>query len=121
VEQIKPIDFAIAKRFFSSTEYDDLMEKEEHERLNYFYDLWTLKESYIKARGKGLSIPLDSFSIRKHNTTITVTSNRDESWYFIQYPIGPEYKFSVCATTLHFPMDIEYLNPGELAEQIPVL
>lgn len=118
VERIKPIDFSIAERFFSQTEYMDLMEKKEEERLGYFYDLWTLKESYIKARGKGLSLPLSSFSIRKNNATITIESESDESWYFMQYPIDPDYKFSVCAGNFHFPIEADILSPEELAEII---
>ena len=35
------------------------------EKINYFYDLWTLKESYIKTIGKGLYTPLNSFSIKR--------------------------------------------------------
>lgn len=64
VEKIKPINFDIAKRFFSPSEHDDLMEKDESERLSYFYHLWTMKESFIKQAGKGLSLPLDSFSVK---------------------------------------------------------
>ncbi|MBN2533250.1 MAG: 4'-phosphopantetheinyl transferase superfamily protein [Spirochaetales bacterium] len=115
VEGIRPIDFSIAERFFSKTEYEDLIAKPEQEQLEYFYDLWTLKESYIKARGKGLSLPLSSFSIRKDRTGITIESENEESWYFVQYPIDPGYKFSVCAGNFHFPVEVELLTPEELA------
>ncbi len=63
IEKIRPIDFAIAERFFTASEYRLLMDTAEQERLQLFYTLWTLKESYIKFVGKGLSIPLDSFAI----------------------------------------------------------
>ncbi|MBD3918618.1 4'-phosphopantetheinyl transferase superfamily protein [Paenibacillus sp. PR3] len=64
IEQIKPIDMEISRRFFSAIEHEQLMELPEMERVNRFYELWALKESFVKAVGKGLSMPLDSFSFR---------------------------------------------------------
>lgn len=52
----------IAKAYFSATEFTQLQLLDENERHRRFYDLWTLKEAYIKACGMGLSIPLDQFS-----------------------------------------------------------
>ncbi|MFE9275693.1 4'-phosphopantetheinyl transferase family protein [Paenibacillus glucanolyticus] len=49
IEYIKPIDFDIARRFFSYDEYRQLDMCNREQRLSFFYDLWTLKESYIKA------------------------------------------------------------------------
>jgi 4'-phosphopantetheinyl transferase len=53
---------AIADRFFSSSEVDALHGLPPSARRDRFFSYWTLKESYIKARGLGLAIPLGQFS-----------------------------------------------------------
>ena len=63
VEKIAPIDMQIAERFFSPMESQFLAAEPDNRQLETFYRLWTLKESYIKAVGMGLSMPLDSFAI----------------------------------------------------------
>lgn len=63
VEKIAPIDLQIAERFFSPQENTYLAAQPADQQLNTFYRLWTLKESYIKAIGMGLSMPLSSFAI----------------------------------------------------------
>lgn len=52
----------IAKRYFSKTEFQDLCAAPIEQQKSRFFDLWTLKEAYIKACGMGLAIPLDHFS-----------------------------------------------------------
>jgi 4'-phosphopantetheinyl transferase len=54
---------ALADRYFSGVEVAELRSLPEAARPSRFFDYWTLKESYIKAHGLGLAIPLDSFSL----------------------------------------------------------
>jgi 4'-phosphopantetheinyl transferase len=51
----------IAQGHFAPSEIADLQLLAETMRADRFYEYWTLKESYVKARGVGLSLPLDSF------------------------------------------------------------
>jgi 4'-phosphopantetheinyl transferase len=54
----------LARRFFSPPEADALDALPDAARRPRFFEYWTLKEAYIKARGMGLSLPLDGFSMQ---------------------------------------------------------
>ena len=118
VEQIKPIEIeGIVSRFFSQEEYHDLIDIKMPQRLSYFYQLWTLKESYLKAVGKGLSLPLNSFSVRIKNGVVSYTSkNEMGEYYFHQYNIAPGYEMAACSVTHNLPDNVKYKSFADLLE-----
>jgi 4'-phosphopantetheinyl transferase len=58
----RQVDLRVADRYFSPRERSALRALAPEQQLRRFFEYWTLKESYIKARGLGLSIPLDRFA-----------------------------------------------------------
>lgn len=115
IEKIEDIDFDIAKSFFSEKEYIDLMNKDINKRKDYFYDLWTLKESYIKACGKGLSLDLRSFSFLIENSNILLESkDNSRNYFFKQYFIDKNYKLSVCTLENHFAEEVIFKSLDSL-------
>lgn len=120
-DSTRKIDINIANRFFSKQESEVLGQTMEDEKKNLFFDFWTLKESYIKAKGRGLSIPLDkfSFTISQEGTEIRFDKgNTDEAddFSFFRFPLLESFKaaITICAPKpLGFNVNIYQCVPFE--------
>jgi len=96
VELIRPLPDLdqIASYSFSNYERDILAKLTPEEKLPGFFRCWTRKEAYLKARGTGLLIPLDSFdmSLAPDNPIRMISNRLDPSevlrWSF--YNFNPE-------------------------------
>jgi 4'-phosphopantetheinyl transferase len=65
VENIHPMEEMdqVARRTFSSREYERFQKLSEGDRLRAFYNCWTRKEAFVKAIGDGLSFPLKELEV----------------------------------------------------------
>lgn len=114
----------IADRYFSSNEKLDLSNLPEAQKQKGFFELWTLKESYIKARGLGLSIPLDQISFELNQTqNINFTFNTNlndsaQSWKFWQFMYAQNYIIAVAIQSSGYtgPFEISFKNCIPLSE-----
>jgi 4'-phosphopantetheinyl transferase len=93
-------DFAtmeIAERFFSPREIATLRRLSPELRTQAFFNCWTRKEAYVKARGEGLSLPLDRFDVSllpgEPASLLSVNGDADEvlRWSFREFSLGQGY------------------------------
>lgn len=100
VQQIRvfPEYRKIAKRFFAPEETAEIEKiQDENTGQELFFRYWTLKESYIKATGKGFSMPLDRFTIcLKENGSAVLSGTEAERTSFFELPLKDGYCYVSC-------------------------
>ncbi len=94
VEVRRDVDYlSVSKRVFSGAERSSMLALPESQQRARFLEYWTLKESYIKARGMGLALPLEQFAFSV-GTPITVDidpvlEDDPDDWQFdLRCPTG---------------------------------
>ena len=124
IEKEMPFDWHVAKDLFTEAEFEQV--KTGEKSLSAFYDIWTLKESYIKAIGKGLAMPLSQFEVKKHSLAFIELTDLDRGsrvtdYTCRQYQVEEGYYLSICAyqTEIHqFCERPVYLSFEQICERL---
>jgi 4'-phosphopantetheinyl transferase len=90
----------VARAAFAPSEVVAMRSMPKHQQRQYFYTVWTLKEAYIKAKGKGLLLPLDSFWFDLHDGIARMNYSEgfvDEPipCQFSRFDPTPEHKMAI--------------------------
>lgn len=110
MNRVKDLD-GVARRVFTSPEREDLQKRDGDSLQGRFADYWTLKEAYMKARGKGFQLPPHTFTMRiedcdEPRVRLDVPPDFDDQprdWQLAVYPLSqwqmPEYRLGVALRT----------------------
>lgn len=109
----------VPARFFAPSEVADLRALPKGEQARVFFDYWTLKEAYIKARGFGLALPLGDFAFHLSADRLpTITfepalPDDPATWQFAQHWPTPAHRLGLAVRRSgdDLPVRIRYLVP----------
>ena len=90
VEIHKLANLKIARRYFCQDENNFII-ADMDKAIERFYKIWTMKESYVKWDGKGMSTPFDSFSV--------LDIMRQNKIFFHSLDVRADSSCSICTNT----------------------
>lgn len=121
IEQVRP-DFgcaAIADRFFAPGEVAALHSTPADEQVLAFFHGWARKEAYIKARGKGLALPLDRFEVALGPAAALRATHDDPAeaarWSLVELATEPGFVAACCVEGHGWRLRRGRWAPGESA------
>ncbi|MBK6346662.1 MAG: 4'-phosphopantetheinyl transferase superfamily protein [Bacteroidales bacterium] len=118
VEKMRKVPEGVAHRFFSEKENKLLNDAAgEAEKAEIFFTLWTLKESFLKAIGTGLTKSLSSFTVVKTGKEDFILADDPEAdGYFLKtFYLCEGYKLAACAISDNFNDNVTILTVNDLA------
>ena len=93
IEAFRPVDDAVAARFFSPAEYTALSALPAAQWQNGFFRCWTRKEAFVKACGQGLSMPLHQFDVtldpHAPARLLRLNGGAPAEWKMLHMDLGP--------------------------------
>jgi 4'-phosphopantetheinyl transferase len=98
VEEVRPersIE-SITRRYFAPAEAEALLALPAGERPAAFHRVWTRKEAWLKARGVGIGVPLDSFEVSQAAGDARLLATRPDPaeaarWTLRDLDLGPGF------------------------------
>jgi 4'-phosphopantetheinyl transferase len=114
---------SIAERYFHPTETARFKQLSNTEQCKYFFQLWTLKEAFLKATGEGISGGLDKMAFNLHsednqNGSIQVMlapelKTNAKDWQFYQTFAAADYCVALARNSQQ-PFSVRWFSGAEL-------
>lgn len=115
IEQVVAADADVARRCFEGRELLRALPDGSRPDAEEFFRIWTMKESFIKLIGTGLSLDPSRFEILDEEPA-RVRQDFDRETYCCRvYEELPGYKLAVCTRGGAFPARIERIGQAELS------
>jgi 4'-phosphopantetheinyl transferase len=99
IEQVKIVDFSDYRNVMSDHEWREIFLSQNP--FETFFDYWVIKESVLKADGRGLSMELDTVLIE--NNTVIFENNK-----FLFKKLTLNTGYSACLAT-HFSTELDFV------------
>ncbi|WMP19450.1 4'-phosphopantetheinyl transferase family protein [Thiothrix lacustris] len=116
VERCKPLQHlaSLCQSALSPSESADVLSNSTHEmQQQRFFTYWTLKEAYIKARGMGLSLPLQEFTFTQASDgqwrlhCEPALHDSGAHWWFLSLPIENSHHLALAVQVAgHSPLNL---------------
>lgn len=108
IEKIEKIRERVAERFFTKNEVLYLNSFEDELKVQEFYRIWTMKESYLKMTGEGMSLPLERLEFAFDDEVKVYRDKLRCSCFIKEYELLG-YKLTVCSEDEEFDEMMELL------------
>lgn len=86
IERIRERQTMLAKRCFTEDENEYIQDSNER-----FFEIWTMKEAYLKCKGTGISVPLNSFNVNSNQRCV---ENSEYKFYLNRIE---DYVYAICS------------------------
>jgi len=108
VQLMEPVDDDFAQKVMTPEAYEHYLSLPHPQKLDYFYELWTKLESFIKLTGKGIEdIPL-----------LGTSNIRRKPVYYHCYDLESAYRVTACSEDGHFEPSLSHLQTYNLVPKI---
>lgn len=122
IEQISEAPERVVDRFFGETEIGYLSKFVGQEKNKEFYRLWTMKESYMKMTGEGMSLALNQFELHFEKTVQIYRNGSLQDCFLKEYELtqdeSRQYRISVCSEEDDFAEQVIFKKWEDLVDKI---
>jgi 4'-phosphopantetheinyl transferase len=118
VEKVSGPILDIAERFFAVGELEYIAKCESEGRSRTAYKIWTLKEAFIKAKGLGLSMALDSFDITLLDKDVYLKCIEPKPGYYVSVAVDSHENYNFQTRIVEITDISKLINGNVLKSQM---